>query len=145
MPRNGDDARRHAERGTSKMDEPTRMIIAYGTLLFGIPLLTAKILWFVPGAISAPVFSCIAHQLDEFINAIVEGFIALLVACLVFEHFHLAVAWKVPITLIIVTSLWKRTDGGAWGALPTIIGIIAGFCLYPKVMLFLAKYLPTAM
>lgn len=126
------------------MDESTRTIIAYGTLLFGIPLLTAKILWFVPGAISAPVLSCIADQLDEFINAIVEGFLALLVACLVFEHFHLAVVWKVPITLIIVTSLWKRSDGGAWGALPSIIGIIAGFLLYPKVTLILARYFTPA-
>ncbi len=145
MPRDIDDARRHRERGTGTMDESTRILIAYGTLLFGIPLLTARILWFVPGAISAPVFSCIAHQLDEFINAMIEGFIALLVTCLVFEHFHLPVVWKIPINLIIVTSFWNMAGGRAWSALPSIIGIIAGFFLYPKVMLFLAKYLPTAM
>jgi len=127
------------------MDEATRTIIAYGTLLFGIPLLTAKVLWFIPGTLSAPLFSLIAQRLDQFINAIAEGFIALLVACLVFEHFQLPVAGKVPVTLIIVTSLWSRNDSGAWSALPSIIGIIAGFFLYPKVMLFLARYFSAIM
>jgi len=127
------------------MDEATRIIIAYGTLLFGIPLLTAKVLWFIPGTISAPIFSLIAHQLDQFINAIIEGFIALLVACLVFEHFQLPVVGKVPITLIIVTCLWNRNDSRTWGALPSILGIITGFFLYPKVMLFLARYFTATM
>jgi hypothetical protein len=125
------------------MDESTRMIIAYGTLLFGIPLLAAKVLWFIPGAISAPVFSHIAHQLDQFINAAIEGFIALLVACLVFNHFHLPVVWKMPITLIIVTSFWNMAGGRAWSALPSILGIVAGFFLYPKAMPFLAQYFTT--
>ena len=127
------------------MDEPTRTIVAYGTLLFGIPLLTAKILWFVPGAISAPVFSHIAHELDQFINTVIEGFIALLVACLVFQHFQLPIVWKVPIILIIVRSLWNAAGGRVWSIVPSILGIIAGFFLYPKVMLFLARYLSPTM
>lgn len=122
------------------MDESTRMIIAYGTLLFGIPLLTAKVLWFIPGVISAPVFSQIANQLDWFVNAVIEGFIALLVACLVFDHFNLPVVRQIPITLIVVTLLWSRSGSGAWSALPSILGIIVGFLFYPKVMLFFAKY-----
>jgi hypothetical protein len=127
------------------MDESTRTIIAYGTLLFGIPLLTAKILWFVPGAISASVFSHITHQLDRFINAIIEGFLALLLACLVFNHFHLPVVWKIPITLIIVTSLWHTASGAAWSAMSSILGIIAGYLLYPQVMLLFAKYFAATM
>lgn len=123
------------------MDEATRTIIAYGTLFFGIPLLTAKVLWFVPGTISGPVFSHIAHQLDQFVNAAVEGFIAQLLACLVFQHFELPVVWKIPIILVIVTLFWNRANGGVWGALPSILGIISGFFLYPQVVQFLARYL----
>lgn len=34
------------------MDETTRMIIAYAALLMGLPILAAKIVWFVPGAVA---------------------------------------------------------------------------------------------
>jgi len=122
------------------MDEATRLIIAYGTLFIGIPLLTAKVLWFVPGAISRPVFSLIARELDQFIGAAVEGFLAQFLTCLVFQHFQLPVAWKVPIALIIVTLIWNRAGGGTWGALPSILGIVSGFFLYPQLMPVLARY-----
>ena len=115
------------------MDEATKTIFAYATLLFGLPILAAKIAWFIPGSISALVLTQIAHRLDKFTDALVEGFISLLFTCLVFEHLNIQIVQAVPIILIIVTSYWNRDEERAFSALPSIIGIIVGFFLYPKV------------
>ena len=115
------------------MDETTRMIIAYSILLLGLPILAAKITWFVPGSISAVVLVQISHRLDKFTDALVEGFISILFACLVFEHLNIQIAWAIPIILIIVTSLLNRVAEESFNALPSIVGIMVGFFLYPKV------------
>ena len=116
------------------MDEKTRMIIAYATLLFGLPILAAKIAWFIPGSISALILAQIADRLDKFTDAVVEGFISLLFTCLVFEHLNIQIAAGVPIILIIVTSFWNRVEERVFNAVPSMIGIMVGFFLYPKVL-----------
>jgi len=120
--------------GGADMDEATRMIVAYATLLLGLPILAAKIAWFVPGSISAVVLAQVSGRLDKFIDALVKGFISLLVACLVFEHLSIRIEWAVPIILTIVTSFWNWVNDGPFGALPSVAGIMIGYILYPKVL-----------
>jgi hypothetical protein len=116
------------------MDEKASMIIAYSTMLFGLPILAAKITWFVPGSILAVVLAQVSQRLDKFIDAVVEGFISLLFACLVFEHLNIQIASAVPITLIMVNLFWNGINEGFFNALPSMVGIIVGFLLYPKVL-----------
>jgi hypothetical protein len=113
------------------MDESTRIIIAYAELVLGFPLLVAKIIWFVPSVISAKALGMIAGRMDQILDAAVEGFISILSACLVFDHFQLQTVWAVPVTLIIINCLWgwfKEEDFRSWSA---ALGIISGFWLYP--------------
>jgi hypothetical protein len=117
------------------------MIIAYTTLLFGIPLIAARILWVVPGSISTKALAQIAGRLDEFTDAVIEGFIALLLAGLVFELLKLPVVWKVPVVLIIVSFLWNWLQGNTSHAWAFTMGIAAGFFLYPRVSPFLLTVL----
>jgi hypothetical protein len=126
------------------MDETTRMIIAYAALFMGLPVLAAKIVWFVPGAVAAVIFSHIAEGLDTFIDAAIEGFISLMFACLLFEHLNVPVVWKIPMIMIIVSSLWSFTKSEVFIVFPSIAGIIAGFFLYPKVWLFVSMRLGLA-
>jgi hypothetical protein len=107
------------------------MIIAYASLLFGFPMIVAKVMWFVPGAITALVLTRIAGRLDLFANAIVEGFISFLLTCQLFEHLELPVVWKVPLILIMVTSLWNYSKPEGFKGFPSVLGIIAGIFLYP--------------
>jgi hypothetical protein len=116
------------------MNESTRVIIAYATLLFGIPMLAAKMVWLIPSAISARTLPRIAGRLDRFTDAAIEGFISLLLSCLMFEHLELQIAWAVPVLLIIVNLFWNWANEESFFAWPSMAGIIAGFFLYPKVL-----------
>jgi hypothetical protein len=125
---------KNTRKGGVDMGEATRMILAYTTLLLGLPILAAKIAWFVPGSISSVVLSQVSQRLDEFIDALLEGFISLLFACLVFEHLSIQIAGAVPIILTIVTSFWNWVNDGPFNVLPSMVGIMIGFVLYPKVL-----------
>ena len=120
------------------MNETIRMIAAYAILFLGIPMLAAKIIWFVPGAISGKLLAQIAGRLDQFTDAIIEGFISLLLACMIFTYLTLPIVWQVPVILIIVISLWSLAKEETFKILPSIAGIIAGFFLYPEVLLYLS-------
>jgi hypothetical protein len=122
------------KKGGADMDEATRMIAAYATVLLGLPILAAKVAWFVPGSISALVLAQVSDRLDKFIDALVKGFISLLFACLVFEHFDIRIEWAVPIILTIVTSFWNWVNDGPYKVFPAMAGILIGFILYPKVL-----------
>jgi hypothetical protein len=113
------------------MDESTRTIIAYASLLFGFPMIAAKVMWFVPGAIAAPVLTRIVGRLDLFADEIAEGFISFLLTRQLFEHLILPVVWEVPLILIMVTSLWNYSKPEGFRAFPSVFGIIAGIFLYP--------------
>jgi hypothetical protein len=113
------------------MDESTKIIIAYASLLFGFPMIAAKVLWFVPGAIAALVLTRIAGRLDLFANAIAEGFISFLLTRQIFEHLALPIVWEVPTLLIIVTAFWYYPKPEGFRALPSVLGIITGILLYP--------------
>ncbi len=119
------------------MDESTRMIIAYTLLLLGIPMLAAKIIWFIPGVISASILAQIAYRLDQIADDAAEGFISLILASLVFEQMELQVVLAVPIVLIIVNSIWNWVQEEAYKAYPFMTGIIVGFFNYPKVLPFI--------
>jgi hypothetical protein len=113
------------------MDESTRMIIAYASVLFGFPIIAAKVLWCVPGAIAALVLTRIAGQLDLFVDAIAEGFISFLLTRQIFELLKLPVVWAVPMILIMITSLWNYPKPEGFRAFPSVLGIISGILLYP--------------
>jgi hypothetical protein len=120
------------------MGEATRTIIAYAALLMGLPMLAARIVWFVPGAVAALILAPMVTGLDRFISAVAEGFLALVFACLLFEHLGLEVAWKIPVILITVKFLWNCTQSEILNAFPSIVGIVAGFFLYPEAWLFVS-------
>jgi hypothetical protein len=126
------------------MDEATRIIIAYAALLIGLPTLAAKIVWFVPGAVAGVILSHIVKGLDTLMGAVMEGFISLLFACLIFEHFQIPVVWKIPMILIIISFLWNGSKEQTLNAFPSVAGIIAGFYFYPKVWLFVSTKLGLA-
>jgi hypothetical protein len=121
------------------MDDTTRMIIAYAVLFFGIPPLAAKILWVFPGAISGFILDKIAGGLRQFTDAVIEGFISLVLACLLFEQLQTPVAMAVPAVLIGLHLIWNWavTKEEALNAWPSVAGIVAGFSLYPKIMTLL--------
>lgn len=123
------------------MDETTKLIIAYAALLLGIPIATSRIIWVIPGAVSTRALAQIGSRLDEFADAAIEGFISLLLACLLFEKLELRVGWKVPVLLIIISSLWNWFNEKTLQAWLSAIGIIAGFYLYPTMSASLRMYL----
>jgi hypothetical protein len=120
------------------MDETTRMILAYIILALGFPMLAAKIIWFVPGAISTKMLAQVASRLDQFTDEAIEGFISVQLACLVFEQMGIQLVWKVPFTLIVVTSMWNWAKDNTFKIWPAMAGILSGFVFYPKVSLFLS-------
>lgn len=118
------------------MDESTRMIIAYATLLVGFPMLAAKVIWWIPGAVASMILAQIAGRLDEFTNAAIEGFISFLLAGQLFDHLQLHVLWGIPLVLIVVTLFWSFIRPASCGAFPAVLGIIAGFFLYPRMLMY---------
>jgi len=120
------------------MDDTTRLIIAYALLLLGIPLLAAKILWFIPGNLAGVMLGRISGSLRLFTDAVAEGFLSLLLACLIFRHLEIPVAIAVPALLIAFHLIWNWVVNKATvTALPSVTGIVIGFFLYPKVLTFL--------
>jgi hypothetical protein len=118
------------------MDESTRTIIAYASLLLGFPMIAAKVIWFVPGIVAALVLPRIAGQLDLFANEIAEGFISFLLTRQIFEHLMLPVVWEVPLILILITSLWYYPKPDGFKAFPSVLGIVAGILLYPGELVY---------
>jgi hypothetical protein len=129
------------QKGGATMDEPTRIIIAYAALFTGLPVFAAKIVWVVPGAVAAILFSHIAEGFDVFMDAVIEGFLSLLFACLLFEQLNVPVVWKIPTIMIIVSTLWRLTKPEVYSVFPSIAGIVAGFLLYPRVWLYVSMRL----
>jgi hypothetical protein len=119
------------------MDETTRTIIAYTLLLLGIPMLAAKIIWFIPGVLSAKILVKFADRPEQITDEAFEGFISLILACLVFEQMQLPVVSAVPIVLIVVNSIWNWVKEEAFKAYPFMVGIIVGFFNYPRVLPFI--------
>jgi hypothetical protein len=113
------------------MEESTKILIAYASLLFGMPMMAAKLLWCVPGTITTPVFSRIAGRLDVFVDAIVEGFLSFLLTRQLFEMFHLSLVWQVPLILILVTWFWSSWRADGLRAFPSVLGIVVGIILCP--------------
>lgn len=113
------------------MEESTKILIAYAALLFGIPLIGAKLLWCIPGAIAAPVFTRIAGRLDTFVDAIAEGFLSFLLTGQLFEQLQLSVVWQVPLLLILITSLWNYLWPEGLRSFASVLGIVAGIVLCP--------------
>ncbi|MBE0556012.1 MAG: hypothetical protein IH628_02160 [Proteobacteria bacterium] len=118
------------------MDESTRIIIAYASLFLGFPMIAAKIIWFVPGAVAALVLNRIIGRLDLFASAIAEGFISFLLTRQIFEHLMLPVVWEVPLILILITSLWYYPKPEGFKALPSVFGIIVAILLYPGGLMY---------
>ena len=98
----------------------------------------AKVLWFVPGAISSKMLVPISQQLDQMAYELCEGFLALVLACFLFDHLGLQIVMKIPIILILVHLVWK------WELYQTVafmVGAITGFLHYPKVVPLIARLL----
>jgi hypothetical protein len=125
--------------GALPMDETTKLIIAYAATLSGIPIIAAKILWLVPGAISSMILVPISRGLDQAAGEVFAGFISLLLACFLFEHLGLKIAFKIPISLIIVNTFWNPET---FHIVPFVVGTVTGFVLYPKVLLLLPLMFP---
>jgi len=121
------------------MDETTKMIMAYSIVLLGLPMLAARIVWCLPGAVSTRILSHLARRLDQFADAAIEGFIALQLACLTFEKMGVQPGWKVPLILMAVTFIWNWFMNDLSTTWPSIAGILIGFVSYPKVSLFLSS------
>lgn len=121
------------------MDETTKLIIAYAATLSGIPILAAKILWLVPGAITSKIVEPFSRRFDEVAGEVFAGLLASLLACLLFEQLGLTVGFKIPIILIIINTFWKPET---FQAVPFTAGALAGFVLYPKVLLLLPTVVP---
>jgi len=113
------------------MDEPSRTIIAYALLLVGFPMIAARALWCIPGAIAALVLTRIAGRLDLFVDEIAEGFLSFLLTRQIFELMTLPVVWEIPLILIMITSLWNYSKPEAFKAFPSVLGIMAGIVMYP--------------
>lgn|GEM_PF-2767296 len=113
------------------MEESTRTLIAYASLLIGFPIIAAKLVWCIPSAIATPVLTRIAGGLDLFVDATAEGFISFLLTRQLFELLQLSVVWQVPLTLILVIWLQTHFRQGNVGALPYVLGIIVGILFYP--------------
>jgi hypothetical protein len=118
------------------MDESTRTIIAYASLLFGFPMIAAKVIWFVPGGIAALLLARIVGRLDLFANEIFEGLISFLLARQLFENLQLPVVWEIPLILIMVTSLWNYSKPEGFRAFPSVLGIMTGIFLYPGALVY---------
>ena len=121
------------------MDDATRMIIAYAGVISGLPLIVAKTIWFVPAIISSKIMPKIATRLDRVVGASIEGFLAILIACLVFDQLIFRITPAVPIILIIINALWEWTKEESLRVWPSSIAIIAGFFLYPSFLELLIK------
>jgi hypothetical protein len=113
------------------MEETTKIIIAYAVVLTGIPIIAARILWFVPGALSSKILVNISSRLDEISDEAIAGFISLLLACLLFEHLGLKIVYKIPLILVVVNAVWKKE---MYHVMSFMVGAIAGFVLHPKVL-----------
>jgi hypothetical protein len=113
------------------MDETIRMIIAYAELVIGIPLLIAKVIWLIPSIILTKFLIKVSQRRNELLSASMEGFIAILLACQIFSHYNLQIAWTIPVILIIVRSAWYWGQEKTFAAWASRISMIIGFLLYP--------------
>jgi hypothetical protein len=114
------------------------MIMAYTIVGMGLPMVAAKIIWFVPGAVSTRMLSQVALRLDQVTDAAIEGFLALQLAAIAFDQMGIQLIWKVPLTLIVATCLWNWVTDESFKTWPAAAGILIGFVSYPKVSLFLS-------
>jgi hypothetical protein len=125
--------------GKSYMDEATKAIIAYASLIIGLPLFVAKIVWFIPSAVSGRILSRIATRLDKVVEASFEGLISILIACLLFDHLLFHITLAVPIILITVNALWEWSKDETVGVWPASVAMAVGFYYYPRLFELLAN------
>lgn len=112
------------------MEETIRLFFAYAELIIGIPLILAKLILLVPSFILTKLLLKTNNH-HGFVNSSVEGFIAILLTCQIFDHYEIQIAWTVPVILIFVRSIWHRGEEQGIGRVASIIGVIVGFLLYP--------------
>ena len=117
------------------MDESTKILIAYTLLLFGFPMIAARVLWCLPGAVASLLLTRIAGRLDLLMNEIVEGMLSFLAARQLFESLQLSMAWQVPLILIFGASLWSYSRQDDFGAMPTVLGILIGIAFCPGALI----------
>ena len=108
-----------------------KTILAYGELIFGLPLLVATMIWFIPSLVIAKTIGKISDRLSDIIDAGMEGVLSSIFACVVFYWLGVKITWAIPIILVIVTSLWESARKESFRAWPAAVGIIIGFFLYP--------------
>ena len=122
------------------MDESTRTLIAYTLLLFGFPVIAARVLWCLPGAVASLLLTRLVGRLDLLVNEIAEGILSFLAARQLFESLQLTMAWQVPLILIFGASVWSYSRQDDFGALPIVLGILIGVAFCPEAMIL--PYLP---
>jgi hypothetical protein len=122
---------KHCSGGASAMDETIRMIIAYAELVIGIPLLIAKLIWLIPSLVLTKFLIKLSHRRNELLSASMEGFIAILLACQIFSHYNLQIAWTIPVVLIVIRSIWHWGEEWTFAAWVSRVSMIIGFLLYP--------------
>lgn len=113
------------------MEEIIRLFIAYAELFIGLPLLIAKVIWVIPSIVLTKFLIRLSQRRNELMNALVEGFIAILLACQIFSHYDLQIAWTIPAVLIIVRSAWYWGEEQTFAVWASRISMIIGFLLYP--------------
>jgi hypothetical protein len=113
------------------MEETLRFFFAYAELAIGIPIMIAKLIWFIPSIILTKFLIKISRRRNQLVSASAEGFIAILLACQIFEHYHIQIAWTIPVILILVRAVWHWGEEDSFGKLASTASMIAGFLLYP--------------
>lgn len=105
-----------------------KAFIAYGELIFGLPILVASLLSFVPTLLITTTIGQRYPLLFAAIEGILEGTISILFACFVFRWLDVPLNLAVPIILVVVTYAWdskrKETNRTPFAAAGIVIGYV---------------------
>jgi len=103
--------------------------------VFGLPILVATVVWFVPSLLNALIVKRVgglSSRLDGVLDAGIEGSIAALFACFVFRWLAVNVTLAIPIILIAVVALWNSARKETYRLLPSAVGIIVGYYFFAR-------------
>lgn len=104
-----------------------KSVIAYGGLIFGLPLLAATLIMFVPSLLFATTVGRSYPTAYKFTLYFIEGVISVLFAVIVFGWLDVPVSLFIPIILTIVSLMWNSARRETHLAFPATIGIAIGY------------------
>lgn len=109
-----------------------KIFIAYGQIIVGVPLILAYCICYIPNYLIEKIWG--DEKTSEYYymaKTVIEGFLSVLAAYYLFKIIGVPISIWIPVTLTLISSLWRLSQNEGFMILFVNIGIIAGYKVFP--------------